>query len=304
MSLYLGKLGRGILKQTVANPRLKCLNRAANAFGKIARKITFGRYTPGLTREAFLLYQKTTPGDNIYIRNDRFIRNGEIIAENPYVSLAFKNRGINKIEITEECTPEYLANLTRKPVLPFIIPGLICLSAGMLWSYDGFIINPKSVLLGENNSFADLLSLKVLLSTMILGGIAFIHSRRKLKRWSCSLPSGRKILGEKPLQKNSKTMLLWVPPLNILEEIIFRFGFQYHLKDHIGIPGSILASSILHALAHEDYEKSVLSNNFIHGLTWGASYYLTGYCLLAPIVLHVASNLYVIFKATSGNESR
>lgn len=115
MSLYLGKLGRRILKQTVENPRLKWLNRALDAFGKVAHKATFGRYTPGLTRVAFLLHQNTSPGNLIWIADSHFIRNNaKVIAENPYVASFFRNNGVKTIEVTKDHTPENLANLMRK----------------------------------------------------------------------------------------------------------------------------------------------------------------------------------------------
>ena len=59
MSLYLGKTGRRIISFATAHPRL---GRALDIFGKAAQKITFGKYTPGLTRAAFLMYQRAECG--------------------------------------------------------------------------------------------------------------------------------------------------------------------------------------------------------------------------------------------------
>ena len=82
MALYLGNIGRRILNFTVTHPRL---NRVVDAFGEVAHEATFGGYTPGFTRETFLLYQKTSAGDKINVKADGFYREGEKIAGNNYI---------------------------------------------------------------------------------------------------------------------------------------------------------------------------------------------------------------------------
>ena len=110
MSLYLGKIGRRILNYTVTHPRL---NRAVDVFGNAAHKVTFGRYTPGLSRESFLLYQRTSSGDKIKVKEDGFYRDEEKIAGNKYVSLAFLNAGIKQVDLNDNDSPEAVANLPR-----------------------------------------------------------------------------------------------------------------------------------------------------------------------------------------------
>jgi len=111
MALYLGKIGRQILNYTVAHLRL---NRAVNAFGKVAHKATFGRYTPGLTRESFLLLQKTLPGDKIEVKKDGFYGTGEKIAGNVSISKRIKENGLPLGFLrTNEDTPESIAEYCR-----------------------------------------------------------------------------------------------------------------------------------------------------------------------------------------------
>lgn len=111
MSLYLGKAGRRILNFTVTHPRL---DRAVNTFGKAARKITFGRYMPELTRTAFLVYQRTAPGDEISLQKDGFYRNGEKIAGNAQLSKRAKKAGFPPVrQRSEKDTPEFLAQVLR-----------------------------------------------------------------------------------------------------------------------------------------------------------------------------------------------
>ncbi len=117
--MYLGKLGKRIIKHTVTNPQLKWLNRAVDAFGKFAHKATLGRYTPGLTREAFLLHQRTSAGDKISVEKDGFYRDGEKKAGNEYISKRiFCNELPAKFVRTEDDTPETIAKYCRLSFKP------------------------------------------------------------------------------------------------------------------------------------------------------------------------------------------
>lgn len=111
MSIYLGNIGRKIVNFSLKRPRLQ---RAVDAFGSIAHKATLGRYTPGLTREAFRLFQKTLPGDRIEVRAEGFYRNGERVAGNEYISGRIIKNGVTaKFQRTEEDSPENISKYCR-----------------------------------------------------------------------------------------------------------------------------------------------------------------------------------------------
>lgn len=121
MSLYLGRVGRKILNYTTSSQRL---NHAVDVFGKIAHRVTFGQYTPGLTRESFLLFNRIRPGDIVDVKNDGFYSGGEKIAGNTYVSQRIKN---SEIPTSFQCvggeTPEDFAaycRLSYKTPLSFL----------------------------------------------------------------------------------------------------------------------------------------------------------------------------------------
>jgi len=137
MSLYLGKIGRRILNYTVTHPRL---NSAVDVFGKIAHKATFGRYTPGLTRETFSLFQKSGIGDSIDIRGDGFYKDGEKIAGNIYVSEAFRKRGIRVVNFEKFNSPEKLANSARNRVFVLMSKTLTTLGLSTLLISTGLSI--------------------------------------------------------------------------------------------------------------------------------------------------------------------
>jgi hypothetical protein len=111
MSLFLGKIGRSIVNFTVTRPRL---NRAIDGFGAGARMVTFGRYTPGLTRESHILFQRTLPGDKIEVKNDGFYHAGEKIAGNELISSRIRLFGAPvEFQISSADSPELLAAYCR-----------------------------------------------------------------------------------------------------------------------------------------------------------------------------------------------
>lgn len=111
MSLYLGKIGRKILNYTVTHPRI---NSVVDVFGKMANGVTFGIYTPGLTREAFLLYQRTLPGDKISVEDDGFYRKGIKIAGNNHISTRVQlYGGPDNLQRTIDMGPEAIAKFAR-----------------------------------------------------------------------------------------------------------------------------------------------------------------------------------------------
>ncbi|MFC1496691.1 hypothetical protein ACFL52_04675 [Candidatus Margulisiibacteriota bacterium] len=67
MALFMGKVGRRILKYTLASPRI---NRAVDLFSNTVHKIIGDRYVPGLTRDMYELYQKTEDGQELLYKRD------------------------------------------------------------------------------------------------------------------------------------------------------------------------------------------------------------------------------------------
>ena len=110
MAIYLGNLGRKTVNYAITHP---WLNRTVDAFGKVAHIITFGNYTPGLTREALLLYQRTSHGDKITVKKDGFYRDGEKIAGNEYISNRISRYGATKFQRTKEDSPESITDYCR-----------------------------------------------------------------------------------------------------------------------------------------------------------------------------------------------
>ena len=80
MSLYLGPVGRKILKYTVSHPRL---NGVVDHLSNTAHKVLGNRFIPGLSRALFLLSQKIKPGEQLTIRKDGIYREQEKLSPNP-----------------------------------------------------------------------------------------------------------------------------------------------------------------------------------------------------------------------------
>jgi hypothetical protein len=110
------KIRSSIVNYTIAHPRL---NRAIDSFGKVACKATLGGYTPGLTRETFLLYQRTSPGDKIDVKADGFYRGNEKIAGNGAISKRVRDNGLPTSFLrASEDTPEIMAKYCRTNFRP------------------------------------------------------------------------------------------------------------------------------------------------------------------------------------------
>ena len=111
MSLFLGEVGRRIVNYSIATPRI---NRAVDIFGKSMHIISSGAYTPGLTRESFLLHQRTSVGDSIQVREDGFYRGETKIAGNEFISRRIINsdKPVNFVR-TEADTPEKISKYCR-----------------------------------------------------------------------------------------------------------------------------------------------------------------------------------------------
>lgn len=80
MSLYMGKIGRAIIKHAIKSP---LLNRAITRSINIANRVFDDQFVPGLTRETFKLSQEIKPGEQIEIRSDGFYREDKKLADNP-----------------------------------------------------------------------------------------------------------------------------------------------------------------------------------------------------------------------------
>jgi len=128
MSLYLGKIGRRILNYTATHPRL---NRALDAFGKVAHKAALGLYTPGLTREIHKLFQECNHGDKIQVLPDGFYRGDHKIAGNTYISEVFRVEKVQEFIFDAQIGPEQIISSARQVphmALPFTLLPLFFLA--------------------------------------------------------------------------------------------------------------------------------------------------------------------------------
>ncbi|MEE8638042.1 MAG: hypothetical protein V3T21_03255 [Candidatus Margulisiibacteriota bacterium] len=113
MAAYLRAKGK-ILNSINARTQKHWANRVLNGFGKAAHRVSFGRYTPGLTRQAYALFKNTSAGDKIDVKEDGFYRGGEKIAGNVYISRKIKKKGLPaKFQRAHEDTPETIAKYCR-----------------------------------------------------------------------------------------------------------------------------------------------------------------------------------------------
>ena len=107
MSLYLGRVGRGILKIVIKRPRVdNVVNRISNGLGKILGE---KNYTPGLTRDLFLLSQGVDASQSLTMGADGVYQNGKRIARNP-LGEYFSANSVVKLN---NHTPEDLVKLFR-----------------------------------------------------------------------------------------------------------------------------------------------------------------------------------------------
>ena len=110
MALFLGK--------NIGRPLLRCINNSKlisaklNGIGKFIHRIN-PRFTPGLTRETFRLWEKCDNGDKIKILPDGFYRHNKKIAGNEYVSALFNKQGVNEFSLDPNISPEMFLNQSR-----------------------------------------------------------------------------------------------------------------------------------------------------------------------------------------------
>lgn len=95
-------------------PQNHLINRGLDGFGKVAKIVTFNKYCTGLTREAYRLYQKTSSGETVEVRNDGFYLDEEKIAGNNDISSKiFSYNPVFEFLRKEEDTPESIAESFR-----------------------------------------------------------------------------------------------------------------------------------------------------------------------------------------------
>jgi hypothetical protein len=134
MSLYLGAFGRKILKEIVARPKLREVGR----IGRVLQKVSFGCYTPGLTRETFVLFQNAKNGERVFIGEDGLYQNKLKIAGSRVVSARFTKHLKQDNFIFNNYSPELLVQQVRSPLVSTIgeVLGLFTLEQGALSAFD------------------------------------------------------------------------------------------------------------------------------------------------------------------------
>jgi hypothetical protein len=100
MSLYLGNtIGNKVLGLVTASPGA---NRVLDRFGQSARRMTGGRYIPGLTRETYLLFQQLPRNARVKVKEDGFYRCGVKIAGNNYISEILLRTGVTSFSASSD----------------------------------------------------------------------------------------------------------------------------------------------------------------------------------------------------------
>ena len=108
MSLYLGKLGRKLVKYSIENEKL---GKTASAVGDVISRLTSGRYKTGLTRLAYTISENVKPGDKLTFKEGMVMKGGNVIAQDDILRTG---KDIGEITVCNMySSPEGMASFLR-----------------------------------------------------------------------------------------------------------------------------------------------------------------------------------------------